>query len=204
MRTLPIRRRVRRLIPLVLAAGWLPLVTGCSIPFLAARKDPFYAVVLEKDRNQPFALFAQGDMLLEQKRFDEAAPYFARLTRVQPQHAGAWLKLGRCQLELRQYARAEASYAKARALRDTAEAHLGFALANMMQGKVAQAKKEAEAMRTALEESPELFNLYGDIGIIEGKPEEALGFYEQSLRLQLEQPTIQERYRDLQAFLETR
>jgi predicted Zn-dependent protease len=180
------------------------LCNACSFILLEARKDPFYSLVLKKDADQPFALYAQGQMLLDQGRFADAAPYFKRLTKVDPKHAGGWLSLGKCSLELQQYRNAESAFDRALALNHSAEAQFGSALAKLMQGKVDPAKKMADQLRSQLEDSPQLMNLYGDIAIVEGRTPEALEYYRKSIELDPSQEAIQKRLRDLNNFLANR
>ena len=179
-------------------------LTGCSISILNPRKDPFYSVVLAKDSNQAFALYAQGQMLLDQGRFEDAEPFFKKLTRKDPQHAGGWLRLGKCSLELKKYRAADRAFQRAMDLYQSSEARFGLALAKLMQGDSQAAKKEADLLRSQLEDSPQLFNLYGDIAIVDGRSEEALGFYQQSAEIDPSQEVIQKRIRDLSSFLANR
>jgi tetratricopeptide (TPR) repeat protein len=170
--------------------------TSCNFTF-KAQTDPFYSAILRENPTQPFVLFAQGERLMEQNQFKEAAAYFRRLNAIEPQHSLGLERLGKCELELGNYAAAERSYNQAIALSPTTEAKLGLAFAYVMQGKTAQAQQIVSTLSQSEAESAVILRLKGDLAVAQGQNERAAEYYGQSLARDPNQETVQLRLKDL-------
>jgi tetratricopeptide (TPR) repeat protein len=189
---------MRRLSILLLA---LLDLSACNLLHLKPTPDLFYSVTLKNNPNNQGALFSQGERFLNQNRYDEALPYYQRLTRLAPANAAAWFALGRCQYELRRFGKARAAFHKTMSLKPSEAAALGLAAAALMDGDLAEARRLTQESGQRYGISAALLQVRGDIAYQAGDWTAALGFYRQSLEKTPSQPEIVARVKDLEDYL---
>jgi Tfp pilus assembly protein PilF len=82
-------------------------------PEAIARREKLYAAVVQLDRDQLDARFRLATLMLEQRRFREAAAHFEYLVRARPNIADGMIGLANAQAELGEFTSAEATLRRA-------------------------------------------------------------------------------------------
>lgn len=174
--------------------------SACSLR-LKAINDPFYEAVLAQNPKNEAALYAQGQVLIREGRFQEAQHYFRRLIRITPQAPEAWLGLGRCLFELHRFKASQTAFGKALDLEPTKDAYLGLASSTLMSGQVSPARDLARKIENKFGSGAVLLKLKGDIEFAARDYAKALLFYRESCQRDPSQVGIGDRLRDLEEFL---
>jgi cytochrome c-type biogenesis protein CcmH/NrfG len=185
---------------LIACLSLLAGLNGCSLR-LNPRIDPFYRAVLSQNSQHVAAIYAQGQDLLTQGRYAEASPYFARLTRLEPDQPRGWIGLGQCRLEEGHYHQAQSAFSRAWSLRPSSEAGIGLAAAQMLAGDLDGAAAQSALTREACGESAGLLRLEGDLAYLRQDLGVAAEKYRQSLKSNPNQPGIANRLKDIEAFV---
>ena len=182
----------------------LPLLlslSACNLLQVKVSPDPFYSVALQRNANNPAALYAQGMRFVNLGRYAEALPYFERLNRIEPNNAAHWFTLGRIDYEVHDFKKSVAAFEKAQSLKPSEGALLGLAAATLMSGNAARAQALADQSEKQYGESAALLQVRGDIAYMGGDATTALGFYQKSLEKNPGQEELQKRIKDLEAYL---
>lgn len=106
----------------------------------------------------PADLIGAGSLLLANGNFKQAFGIFALLTRGSPKMAGAWLNLGRCQLELGETEKALASLLEA--IRLSPKNSIAWLNASLAYEKLGDAEQAAEAMEQVRKYNAELADAF--------------------------------------------
>lgn len=176
--------------------------SACNLLRFGPTTDPFYDAVLASDKDNPAALFSQGQLLVGQGRYQMAEAYFKRLTETAPTHPGGWLGLGRCAFELHKFKDARRAFERAREAGGGRPAELGLAAALMMDGQRDEAARLLDKMEgEGRGPSAATLRLRGDLAYMAGQSAQAREFYEKSIQKDPAQPTVRQHLRDLQEFL---
>lgn len=191
---------------MIRASALILFVLCLSACKFGASPDPFYDAVLRSQPRNPGAIYLQGQHLLTQGQYEQAAIYFRRLTKISPADPAGWIGLGQAELELERPARAEKAFRQAMAVsgKPNAEAEFGLASALIFQGKLDAAWAELDRIEKERGVSTTTERLRGDLAFMSHQYDESLRHYQKSLALQGSQPDLQRRVDGLNKYLNSK
>lgn len=168
--------------------------------------DPFYQAVLHGQPRNPGAIYLQGQHLLTQGQYEQAAIYFKRLTKISAADPAGWIGLGQAELELERPAQSEKAFRQAIAVsgKPIAEAEFGLASALIFQGKLDAARTDLDKIEKERGVSATSERLRGDLAFMSHQFDESLKHYRTSLTFQGSQPDLQRRVDGLNKYLSSK
>lgn len=175
------------------------LCIGCQF-HLAPQQDPFYSALNAAQPDNEFSQFARGRNSINQGQFTDARDLFKQYTKAYPQRASGWAALGQCELELRNYTRAQNAYLRAQELAPTMAGEVGLISALIFQGNAGAARLRLDAATEKYGENSVFSRLKGDLELLSCNYDKATEYYRKSLTQNPGQPDLQRRLEDLAIF----
>ena len=144
--------------------------------------EALYKRIIALDPRNAYALTRLGDLYLERELYVEAERWYDQAVEADPEMVEAIVGQGNVAMALGAYDRAQDRYRRALELRpDDNTLKLKLAEALLKGDKLPEARSLIEEVLSASPNNDRALKLMGDLLMAEGKPEEAIGYYERAV-----------------------